>query len=239
VATFVLIHGAWQGAWAWRHLISPLEADGHRVIAPDLPGHGGDIADPAQMTLEAYARRVQDSVASADEPVVLVGHSMGGMPVTQAAEFVPESIAQIVYVAAYVPVDGQSLADISRSGSEPDPVLPHIEVDRATGTSTVAAAARRTLFYGECSDEDVAVANARSGRESLAAMTAAAHLVRGDARRLPRAYIECLRDGAIPLGLQRQIQRSTGCGPVLSLDTDHCPFLSRPGELADQLQKFV
>jgi pimeloyl-ACP methyl ester carboxylesterase len=235
MATFVLVHGAWHGAWQWRDVVPLLEAEGHRVLTPDLPGHGDDPAPVAEMTLESYARRVQETIEGAGEPVVLVGHSMSGMVVTQAAEYAARSITKVVYVSAFLPGDGQALVDLAGSFEGADNVQPSLIVDEASGTCTLAAAALVPLFYAECSDEDAAWACSRLVPEALAAFVAPVHLTSEAYGSLPRAYIECVRDGAITIGLQRHMVAARPCDPVLTIDTDHSPFLSRTRELADHL----
>jgi pimeloyl-ACP methyl ester carboxylesterase len=235
VATFVLVHGAWAGAWCWRDVAPLLRAEGHRVLAPDLPGHGEDRAPVAEMTLEAYARRVQETVEAAPEPVVLVGHSMGGMVVTQAAEHVPDRIARLVYLAAFLPADGQTLPQLAASFEGADRVQPNVVVDERAGTCVVAPAALVDVFFGECSEEDAAFAISRLVPESLAAIAAPVRVTPERAGRVPRAYIECLRDGAITLPLQRHMHAALPCDPVLALDADHSPYFSRPRELVAHL----
>ena len=96
MATYVLVHGAWHGAWAWDEVTPLLEAEGHTVDALDLPGHGDDRSPVSEMTLEGNVNRILERIDAAGEPVVLLGHSMGGMSVTQAAEHVPERISRLV-----------------------------------------------------------------------------------------------------------------------------------------------
>jgi len=237
VTAFVLVHGAWHGAWCWQRVAQLLEARGHRVDAIDLPGHGEDRTPVAGMTLEAYAERVRRAVEAAGERVVLVGHSMGGMSVTQAAEHVPDRIAALVYVAAFLPRDGQSLPMLAEG--DPDAlVLPNLVVDEAAGTVVVAPHALRDAFYGECSDEDAGLAIARLVPESLAAMGAPVSLS-GRAAGVPRVYVECLRDRAITIHRQREMHGASPCARVVSLDTDHSPFFSAAAELADLLASVV
>jgi pimeloyl-ACP methyl ester carboxylesterase len=231
VAAFVLVHGAWHGAWCWRDVTPLLETEGHQVLAPDLPGHGRDSTPVSGMTLESYARRVQHSVEAASEPVVLVGHSFGGMVVTQTAEYVPERIGRLVYLTAVLPETRQTRSTPTGSiGADPDLVI-----DRQAGTCVVAEHARRDLFYGECSREAVRFALARLVPESLTAITAPVYVTRQGAGRVPRAFIECVRDNAITIDVQRLMQARFPCDPVLALDADHSPFLSRPRELANHL----
>jgi len=221
VATYVLVHGAWHGSWEWEHLTPLLEADGHRVIAVDLP----------RTTLEENAAAVSAAVESAEEPVILLGHSAGGMWITQAAESVPEQIATLVYCAAFLPGDGQALVDLA-SG---DIVQENLLVDDASGTALVDERVHKEAFYDECTDDVVAVASSRHVPEHLHAMTTPVHITEERAGSVPRVYVECLRDRAIVIERQRAMQAARPCERVFTIDTDHCPSLSRPRELADHL----
>ena len=221
MATFVLVHGAWHGSWEWEQLTPLLEAAGHRVIAVDLP----------RTTLDDNASTVRAAVESADEPVILVGHSAGGMWITQAAELVPERVANLVYVAAFLPQDGQALTDLAAG----DIVQENLLVDEEHGTALVAPTVHRQAFYAESTDEVAAAASAHHVSEGLAAFTAPVRITEGRAGSVPRVYVECLRDNAIVIERQRAMQAARPCEQVLTIDTDHCPSLSRPRELADHL----
>jgi pimeloyl-ACP methyl ester carboxylesterase len=235
MATFVLVHGAWHGAWCWRDIVPLLEAGGHRVLTPELPGHGEDAAPVSEMTLESYARRVAETIEATGDSVVLVGHSMGGMVVTQAAEYAASGIAKLVYVTAFLPADGQALVDLAGSFDGADNVQPNLVVDEAKGTCTLADEALVPLFYAECSHDDAAWACGKLVPEALAAFVAPVHLTKKGHGAIPRAYIECVRDGAITIGLQRHMVAAQPCDPVFTIDTDHSPFLSRARVLADHL----
>ena len=104
MTTFVLVHGSWHGSWCWCRVVPELEALGHRVLALDLPGHGDDATPVARITLAAYAECVAAVVRGAAEPVVLVGHSFGGIVISQAAELIPERISRLVILNAPHPV---------------------------------------------------------------------------------------------------------------------------------------
>ncbi|HVA29960.1 MAG TPA: alpha/beta fold hydrolase [Gaiellaceae bacterium] len=234
MATFVLVHGAWGSGRVWEKVAPLLEAAGHRVDAVDLPGHGDNPAPAGEMTLDANARLVADRVEAADGPVVLVGHSMGGMSVTQAAELVPDRIATLVYLTAFLPGDGQSLAQLA-GGDSTSLVGPNLVVDEAAGTCRIKDAAVRETFYGECSEDDARAAAARRVPESLAAIAAPVAISEERAGVIPRVYIECLRDRAIGIAKQREMWAARPCGQVFTLDTDHSPQLSKPQETAELL----
>jgi pimeloyl-ACP methyl ester carboxylesterase len=108
-ATFVLVHGAWQGGWAWETFVPRLEAAGHRAIAVDLPGNGDDETPPADVDVNLYARHLTSIIDAIDGPVVLLGHSMGGTAVAQACELRPDRVALAVYLAAFLLSDGVSV----------------------------------------------------------------------------------------------------------------------------------
>jgi pimeloyl-ACP methyl ester carboxylesterase len=78
---FLLIHGAFHGAWCWHKTISELEKRGHRAAAIDLPGQGEDRTPLKQVTLEGMVDRIVETLARFPEPVVLVGHSLSGMAI--------------------------------------------------------------------------------------------------------------------------------------------------------------
>jgi pimeloyl-ACP methyl ester carboxylesterase len=234
MAAYVLVHGAWHGGWCWDKVVPLLEAEGHAVTAVDLPGHGDSHADVGGMTLEAYARAVAEAVDAAGERVTLVGHSMGGMVITQAAEYVPDGISTLVYVCAFLPGPGDSLMRLADNDPEAR-VLPNLVVDEAAGLCEVAPAARVACFYEECDPTDAAAAADRLGPESLAAFAAPAEITDERAGSVRRIYVECVRDRAISIAKQREMLAARPCERVLTIDTDHSPFLSRPDELAAHL----
>ena len=108
MSTFVLIHGAFGGGWNWDPVRGPLERAGHAVITPDLPGQGDDQTPLSEITLDSYCSRVLEVLDRETEPVALVGHSLGGISISQAAEYRPERIKVLVYVAAFLLPNGSS-----------------------------------------------------------------------------------------------------------------------------------
>jgi pimeloyl-ACP methyl ester carboxylesterase len=225
MATYVLVHGAWHGSWEWEALTPLLEAEGHRVIAVDLP----------RTTMDDIVATIRAAVESAEEPVILVGHSAGGMWITQTAEAIPERIAKLVYVAAFLPTDGQALVDLAGD----DIVQTNLVVDEAAGTALVAEGVHREAFYGDCSDEVAAAASARHVPEAFAPFATPVRITEARAGSVPRVYVECVRDNAMVIEKQRAMQAASPCRQVLAIDTDHCPSLSRPRELADHLSSLA
>ena len=234
MSTFVLIHGAWHGGWCWDKLIPLLEQAGHCVIAPDLPGLGKDQTPLAEVTLQTWVDYVGQILEAQPEPVILVGHSRGGIIISQVAESHPHKIKTLVYLAAFLLRDGESLLQVAQSDSA-SLVSPNLIVSDDQLYATVRREAQREGFYGECSDEDVAQAQSLLRPEPMAPLATPIHLKAESYERIPRVYIECLRDKAIPVELQRQMYTATPCQQVITMDTDHSPFLSRPEALAAEL----
>jgi pimeloyl-ACP methyl ester carboxylesterase len=113
MATFVLLHGSWQGGWAWQRVRRLLAAAGHEGIAPTLTGLGerSHLATP-ETGLSVHIEDVVRVLECEDRQVVLVGHSYSGLVVSGVAEAVPERLSRLVYVDAFVPEDGQSAFDL-------------------------------------------------------------------------------------------------------------------------------
>src|SRR5262249_21839783 len=122
---FVLVHGAWHGAWGWYRVRALLAAEGHTVSVLDLPSHGIDRTPAKGITLADYVNAVVAVVDAAAEPVVLVGHSMAGVVISSVAEARPQKVASLIYLAAYLVPSGKSL--LNYSALDPDsPLLRHL-----------------------------------------------------------------------------------------------------------------
>jgi pimeloyl-ACP methyl ester carboxylesterase len=233
---FVLVHGGWHGAWCWRRVAPLLEARGHRALAPDLPGHGDDRTPVAALSLQAYADRVGEALSACAAPAVLVGHSLGGMVIAQAAADRPDRVALVAHVAAFLPGDGQSLADLLRDETE-SLLRPHCTLD-PTGTLLVLDdAGLRPALYADCPAEDVALARERVRPEPFAPLGEPLRDPQGRLARLPHAYVECLDDRALPLARQRLMRAARPCADVLSLPSGHSPFFSMPEPLVEYLAR--
>ncbi len=232
MSTYVLIHGAWHGAWCWHKLVPRLEKLGHTVIAPDLPALGRDKTPVNRVSLALWRDFVCGIIDAQPEPVVLVGHSRGGIVISEAAEHRPEKIRALVYVTAFLIRDGECLFDLAQLPQHPSLVAPNMVMSEDKSSSTMREAALRDAFYGECGDDDVALARLTVQPEPTLPLATPVRISEPNFGRVPRIYIECLRDRAIAPSLQKQMYTALPCRQVLSLDTDHSPFFSRPDELA-------
>ena len=233
MATYVLIHGAQHGGWCWRKVVRLLEAKGHFVVAPDLPGHGDDQTPPGTVTLESYAERICAVVSNQREPVILVAHSAGGVAITQAAEKCPNGIRTLVYVSAFLPRNGESAASLTQQ--DPESMLSGNIVPDVEGAVCLRREVAHEALYGSCSAEDRAYATERLTPQPAAPLGAPVLTSAEGWGRIPRYYVECTRDRTITPKLQREMQKNSPCRRTYSIDTDHSPFYSAPETLAEIL----
>lgn len=227
MASFVLIPGAMHGRWTWDRIVPRLEAAGHEAIAPDLPGMGTNQSIAVdEVTLADWGDFVAGLVRKAKAPVILAGHSRGGLVIGEAAERVPELLAGLIYVTALLVPPGQCLADVT--GHRPDPDAPPMEPAQL-------AALAKAQFYSGCTPEDADWAIANLHREPLRVMHECATVTPQRWGRVPRAFIECSEDRVLTLAKQREMQQAAPCDPVMTLATDHSPFLCAPEALAEAM----
>jgi pimeloyl-ACP methyl ester carboxylesterase len=236
MATFILIHGSWHGGWCFDDIKALLEAQGHEVIAPDLPGMGGDEAELRAVTMQGWADFTADLCRKAQQrPVVLAGHSRGGLVISQAAETAPEAIDALVYICAMMVPDGMSRADF-KAIEGANPAFDDIIIPIYDGAGTLADAVLGGAVFAQLSPPDkVEAAMARLVAEPHGARVTKMQLTAERFGSLPRTYVECTGDRTIPITSQRVMQQYVPGARVVTLDADHSPFLSRPQDLADAL----
>lgn len=235
MATFVLIHGAWHGGWSFDAIRPILEAAGHTVLTPDLPGMGGTDEELAAVTLAGWADFVSNLCRDAAKPVILAGHSRGGLVISEAAERAPDAISALVYICAMMLPGGMSREEW-RAQSEPNPAFRAIVQPHPSGVATIIQRDQAAPIFAQLSPPDRVEAAldrlmAEPDQPRLTALSVSAERY----GRVPRHYIECLHDRTIPLSDQRRMQALQPCVSVTSLEADHSPFLSAPDALADAL----
>jgi pimeloyl-ACP methyl ester carboxylesterase len=232
----LLVHGSAHGAWCWRDLLNALHARGLKARALDLPSHGESLTDYTEVTLDRYRDAILADIAKHGGPVVLVGHSAGGFAIAAAAEKAPEKIAALVYLCAYVPQDGMSLADMRRT-AEDQPILKLIERTDDGRAFRFNAAGMEALFH-DCPAEAADYAKTRLGAQAIKPQDTPLHITDAS-RNLPRHYVICENDRVIPPEEQRKMVADWPEDCVHSLPSGHSPYFSMPERLADVLQPLV
>jgi pimeloyl-ACP methyl ester carboxylesterase len=232
MARFVLVHGAFGGAWSWEPVTGPLEAAGHTVETLDLPGGGHDETPLEEITLDACAARVCEVLARHPEPAVLVGYSMGGVIVTQAASNCRERVASLIFMAAFMPSNGQSLLDLTRlPEGKGDMIQANVVVQGEPAVAALSDEAAAEAIYHCCTPEVTAMAIARRRPQAVAPFATPVHVDDAMLASIPRSYVLTGQDRCILPALQRRMIAEHPCRKVIEIDTDHAPHLSRTDEV--------
>jgi pimeloyl-ACP methyl ester carboxylesterase len=223
VTTLVFVHGACvrDAAWWWRKMAEPLAARGIATVAVPLPSCGETGSSLGDLYDDVAACR--ETIRPLDGPVVLLGHSYGGMIITDAGA--QERVIGLIYVTSVMPDAGQSQADLI--GSEPAPWLQPGE----DGTVGVDPGMVRRFFLQDCDEPTSDEAVSRLVRQSLTPFTQAPREIAW--RQKPTSYIVCTEDLATPAHAQRQRVRDDA--RTVEFPAGHHPFLSRPEAFAHSI----
>lgn len=226
MTNFVLVQGGWVGGWYWNEVADRLRKAGHRVeTIEQLPSSG---TDPAALGgLAADAAAVKQVVEKVGEPVVLVGHSYGGMVITELADH--PAVAHSVYLAGFWPQRGQSGMDLLAGGPPPTWVSPH--EDGTLRTTDDLELLRQTL----CGDVEPERAYAHLRGFLPQSIASGTDSSTAPDRGHPTTYIVCERDQAVPPVAQEQM--AAAADNVHRLPSSHEPMISMPDELADVLSR--
>ncbi len=237
--TFVLVHGAFQDERAWSELSPRLQAAGHKVVAVRLAGRAGDSTALSAITLDSYREQVAAAVAAEPAPVVLVGHSFGGITVANVAEKLPERVRALVFVGAYLPQAGaadQSMAKLAEQDRWNAFTRENFVVAKDYQSAGVLERDVLMLFCGDCSAEQQ-TRTLRDFHQKEPLKPAGTPVVVTPERygRVPKVYVKTLRDRAISPQMQQLMIERTPVKRVLEVDSGHSPFLSQPQALAQAL----
>jgi pimeloyl-ACP methyl ester carboxylesterase len=233
---YVLVHGAGHGAWCWEAVARKLERAGHRVIALDLPGHGRRAAEVQRASVGTYARAVADRMAR--EGVsrgILVGHSMAGLVIPKVAELVPARVRHLVFLAAIVVPHGGTLAG-THMAAPARAALRGLAAGRGRATVQHPAETAWARWMGDLARPAAARALGLITPQALRPYFEPVDLRRFYAMTVPRTYIRCLRDAAVPPHKAAEYAARLGVAPV-DLDVAHDPMLSDPEALARVLDR--
>jgi pimeloyl-ACP methyl ester carboxylesterase len=230
MAHFVLVPGAFHGAWCWDLITTGLCEAGSTVDVLDHPGSGSDPTPLQDVTLELATMLVIQALKRAPEPAVLVGHSMGGVIITQVAARVPRLIRRLIYVTAFRPQHGQSLLDLAQLPEGADEgVLPHVSVHGDPPIVHFNQSMAMDVFYNGVGSDVSTVAVGRLCPQPLSLFTTPVSVA--DAIDVPTSYVVCAQDKAIPQALQIRMANHSPAD-IEELAAGHSPFLSQPEELA-------
>lgn len=234
----VLVHGAWMGAWAWTDVEADLVARGATVTAVELPGHGTDSSPIDQINLRSYVDKVEAAIDASPKPVVLVGHSMGGIVVTEAADERAADLEALIYVTAFVPKAGDSL--LSLAMQDPDSELgAALVVQQDRGIAAIAGDKLVDVFCADCGGPAAQLLDAHYRDEPLLPFTESAKLAAGGFPDVRKFYLYAEQDHAITPANQHRMTGGLVWADTAQILSSHSPFLSMPSLVTDQLATFL
>ncbi|MEO6085825.1 MAG: alpha/beta hydrolase [Umezawaea sp.] len=239
MSTYLLVHGAWHSGQSWERVVPLLESAGHRVLAPTLTGYGdtAHLLSP-EVGLDTHVADIVGLITAEDlTEVVLVGHSYAGLVISAAANQVPDRIAQLVYLDAMVPEDGESAVD----------VMPTTQalIDRAVESGTGWRIPPLPEFpppmglFGVTNPADVAWLRSMLSDQSVLCLQQPVRLDNPAVNAIPRTHIHCTV--GIPQGFARRpvpdVQPNGTPAQVWELATGHDCMVTTPVELTELLVK--
>ncbi len=230
--TYVLVHGAFQDASGWAAVTDILRADGHEVVAIDLPGRDAAGAAAQAVSLQDYIDTTVGAVEAADEPVILVGHSFGGMTISGVAEALPNQIERLVYVAAYVPLSGESMEMLALSDTNNHFEETTFVVANDYSHATLLPEHQVNVFAQDATAEQAARLQESMIREPLPPIATPVALTAERFGAVDKAYIRTLEDRTVSTPLQTMMIERAGIETVVDIESGHAPYLTRPDELA-------
>jgi pimeloyl-ACP methyl ester carboxylesterase len=233
---FVLVHGAFHGAWCWEKVIPLLEKAGVSVSVLDLPGLGDDPRPAKDITLALYVDAVSKHINTLNGPVILVGHSMAGVVISQVAELMPDRIRTLIYVTAHCPGNGETLIQHAQLDKESLSLKYRQNVEEE-GYTLMPAEHARACFYHLSEDSDVARAITRLKPQAMLPRMTPLSLSEANYDRVRRCYIACSEDRTITPPAQQAYMAKFPAENCLTLYSDHSPFYSCPEELVAALLK--
>jgi pimeloyl-ACP methyl ester carboxylesterase len=231
----VLVHGAFEDAQVWGHVTAKLQADGYKVIAVDLPGRPGAPMAPDKVSLDLYRDTVVAAINKYHHRVVVVGHSFGGIVIADAAEEVPTKVKTLVFVAAYLPQDGDSLVSMANKDADAK-IGPHLQIQKDKGIASIEYSARADLFANGAPDGLRKAIPDLILDEPLAPLATPVHVSAARFGRVDKVYVHTAMDQVISPSFQAQMVATTPVRAEYTLQTGHTPFLTDPDGLAGAIE---
>jgi pimeloyl-ACP methyl ester carboxylesterase len=234
--TFVIVHGAFQDSTVWNDVKNELQKSGDEVILVNLPGRKSANSGVETASSASYSKAIIEAIGTRKN-VVLVGHSFGGIQISNVAEIIPEKIKSLVYVAAYLPISGDSLQTLSAQDKNNKFTQNNFVVAKDYSTADVLTADRELIFCNDCSADAKAKLTSAFTLEPLAPMAEGVKISPEKFGKLRKIYVHTTLDNAVSFQLQTAMTAKTKVDKTFTLKTGHCPFLSKPKELAKILRK--
>jgi pimeloyl-ACP methyl ester carboxylesterase len=227
MTTFVLVHGALHNSGCWHRVVGPLRNSGHAVDAVDLVG----CDDTSSPDFRTYVDVVASAVQRAAPPVVLVGHSLGGVTVSQFVDDRPDAVAGLVLVNAVLVEDGEAALEKIQTAGEECVFMRPGALRFSDDGSTVSVPSDLAVdgFYNRCERPDAAWAAGLLRPEPVPPLLVPLR-IGANFRGVRKIYLASRHDRVLPWWLQEKMSKAAGAR-LIELSGDHSPFYSVPDEL--------
>jgi pimeloyl-ACP methyl ester carboxylesterase len=183
-----------------------------------------------QVTLQSAVKEICNLIDTIEGKVILVGHSKNGIMISQAAEYRPQKIEKLIYLAAYLIPDGKTQAEYSLQDVK-GVLKPYVTRHPETYSHTLRSEIYKEGLYHDCEDDIVEMAKLILSHESAATGITPLELTGRNFGSVRRFYVECTEDKAVTPFIQQKMYTETVCEKVYRLQTSHSPFFSKPKEL--------
>ena len=231
--TYLLVHSAWLGGWQWDGVSKILREKGHTVLAPDLPGHGGDKTTPSEITMNNYVDTLVKIIDNQNAPIILVGHSFNGITISRVAELRPKKVSKLVYVTAFLLGNGGSFFNAVQ-GVEGSKAVENFYLSEDKSYALVKEDEMQNAFAHDIPKEAFDQAKPNIVPEPAAPLMYELEITDENFGNIPKYYVECTEDRAIPIAVQRAMYDGK-VEKVFSLNSSHTPNFSQPDKLAEIL----
>lgn len=233
---FVLVHGAWHGAWAWQSVAKRLRDFGHQVVAVDLPGYGSNKGSDAVVSLDSYIEHVGEVIQQQKQAVILVGHGMAGAVISGVAERFPQRICHLIYVAAFLLPSGDSI--LSRLQIDQNQTaLAELRYSEDQRYIFLEQESARRNLYNRCDETSAEAAVRGISPQASFPLMAALKLSEQNFGSIPRSYVRCMHDRMLHPATQAEFIADLPCRRVIDLEADHAPFFSASDGLSRALME--
>lgn len=235
MANYLLLHGAFRGAWLWERVMPLLLGGGASPIAYDLPGHGDRSADRKGITMSTYIDDVAEFIHRENlRDLVLVGHSMSGIVISKIAEQMPERVRHLVYLAAVVPKNNDALVDLLPKERQSVLRPKQNKVRELWGTPEQ----NRQMYFTDLNGEEQEYFLRQLTPQPLAVFFERIRFERFPEIGVPRTYVMGMLDASLPPGLTAGFAGRLQVDPI-KIEAGHDLMVSRPAETADILLRIA
>ncbi|WP_426480042.1 alpha/beta hydrolase [Chryseobacterium sp. R2ACT005] len=228
-STFVIVHGAWSKASDWYNVSALLKIKGHNVLTVNLPGHGNDKTPTNSITLQTYVDAVKKIIGTKEE-IILVGHSFGGIVVSLVAEEIPQQIKKLIYIAAYIPKNGESLLSIAQTDTQSH-IGQYLKINESEGLAEIVKEGVIEVFAADAPKSIGEYIASNIQPEPLAPLVTPVKLSNSRFGKIKKAAVLTTEDNTISIALQEKMVKEANVENQLFIKSSHTPFIAHTEEL--------